>query len=100
MNSDIRVLGVPERDLETKSIFKGEEILEIGMVKTDILKSNLKGLAERLAHIFSTIETDRGFGLKQATIGVEISSSGGVTLIGSLKAGAKASVTLTFERRE
>jgi hypothetical protein len=100
MTNTIRVLGLAESKLKTKSIFGEREPLEIGAVQPELLKSKLKDLTDSLEDVFTAIETGGGFRLKEVTIGVEISSSGAVTLIGSLQAGAKAAATLTFGFRE
>jgi len=43
-------------------------------------------------------EQANDFKLKQVEVGIEVSAEGGVNLIGTMTAGAKAAITLTFER--
>lgn len=100
MEKTIRVLvaATPSGD-ETKSLLSSKDS---GLILKDIdiakLKSNLKQFTEGISEILPEIPSSGSIRLKQFTAGVELSAEGGVTLVGSLKAGAKASITLTFER--
>jgi len=48
--------------------------------------------------LFDGQEKSNDFKLKQIEVGIEISAEGGVNLIGTLTAGAKTAIKLTFER--
>ena len=63
------------------------------------LRNSFDKLSGDIKDIFAgAAQGDAACRLKEISVGVEISAEGAVTLIGSLSAGGKASITLTFER--
>jgi len=99
MSQSIRILAAPaDGALTTKGLAKSAAESVIADVDLDTLKANIEQLRAQVTQIFAAEEAQSGFRLKQVTAGIEISAQGGVCLIGSLTAGAKAAVTLTFER--
>ncbi len=99
MSQTIRILAAPaEGTLTTKGLAKSTAESVIADVDLDTLKTNLEQLRAQVAQLFAADQAEPGFRLKQVTAGIEISAEGGVRLIGSLTVGAKAAVTLTFER--
>lgn len=99
MEKEIRILVAPSTsEVGTKSLFgQGGIDATIQSISISKLKANLAALAEDISNMLPDIPQSQGMRLKQITAGVEISAEGGITLIGSLTAGAKAALTLTFE---
>lgn len=90
----------------TKGIFSSDEPqgsrAEAMLVELDAHK--LGGEMARTIQTIRTIVPDEdsdssGLLLKSVTVGLELSAEGGITLVGTLKAGAKAAITITFERK-
>ena len=99
MSRKIRILAAPaEDDTESKTIIGRRAEAVMAQVDINVLQRSLNQLSEDVGELLANAPTSEGFRLKQVTVGVEISAEGGVTLIGTLTAGAKAAVTLTFER--
>ncbi|WP_344897238.1 Pepco domain-containing protein [Actinomadura meridiana] len=66
-------------------------------VPIDILRENLRRTTDSLRSVLSGLTTgEDGLRLKEAHLGVEISSEGGIQLIGTAKVGAKANIVLVF----
>lgn len=83
-------------DDDTMSIFRrGDEETGIRLVSVDALRANLAKTAETLRKAFSEFSGDLGkLRLNEVQVGLEISASGGVHLIGT--AGLKGAITLIF----
>jgi hypothetical protein len=99
MSETIRVLAAPaDNGPSEKSI--GGRVAEAVTVDIDMatLQAGMARLRVQVAQLFAAEPEPQGFRLKQVTAGIEITAEGGVRLIGSLTASAKAAVTLTFER--
>lgn len=95
----IRIITSPEEQEEnSKGLFGSSTSERINEVDSDALKSNLNELITNLSGVLDNVQNNDGYKLKQFTVGVEISAKGGVSLIGKLEAGAKAAVTLVFEK--
>jgi hypothetical protein len=97
MSRTIRALVAPAPTAQTKGLTQRSPEAVLAEVDIDKLKASIEGLREDMAGLFAARD-DKGFALKQVSVGIEISAEGGITLIGSLTAGAKAAITLTFER--
>lgn len=68
-------------------------------VDVDTLKASLGDLASKLGQVIESVAArGGGLSLDSVEVGVEITAEGGVALVGSMKAGATASITLTFSR--
>jgi hypothetical protein len=98
MSTYIRTVVSSTSKVEEKGMLSKQTAQMVANVDTDSLKKNLNDLMENLSDVFSAQQERSPFGLKQVEVGVEITAEGGVNLIGSITAGAKASITLTFER--
>jgi hypothetical protein len=68
-------------------------------IDVDKLKVNLDHFVEDLGGVIAALKPPGGVSLREVELGIEISVEGGVNLIGSLTAGARAAVTLKFERK-
>ena len=82
----------------SKGIFGSSASNSVSEVDSAALTSNLNELITNLSGVLDKVQNNEGYKLKQFTVGVEISAKGGVSLIGKLEAGAKAAVSLVFER--
>ena len=71
----------------------GREIKEISVEK---LKESVSNLSGQISEVFSNIKKVGDFNLKQVQLSVSINAQGSFTLIGSVSAGIKGAVTLTF----
>lgn len=97
----IKVVNATESTAEsgTKSITRGTTPSQvISEINSEDLQQNLNALVGELGGVLNNVEQGQGFKLKQFTVGLEISAKGGVSLIAKLEAGAKAAITLTFEK--
>jgi len=82
----------------SKGIF-GDGALTIANIPLDKLKANLSDLIAKVGAVTADLATTpSGLTLKDLEVGIEITAEGGVNLIGSAKAGATASLKLTFVR--
>lgn len=86
---------------ETKSeghLGGGKKESKIGPkeIKADVLKENMSKLYGQVSEIMKDMKSVGDFKLQQVQLAVEISAEGGVSLIGTAKAGAKGAITLTF----
>jgi hypothetical protein len=84
-------------DTITKSVFATGGLASIADVPIGKLKSNLADIVAKLGMITADLESPASkYSLTELEVGLEISAEGGVSLIGTAKAGATASVKLTF----
>lgn len=84
---------------ESKSVLGKYSDAVLAEVDIEKLRGSFKKLSNDIQGLFAgTDQSNDGCRLKQIAIGVEISAEGGLTLIGSVTAGGKAAITLTFER--
>ena len=65
-------------------------------VPVDRLQQSLNELTGTLATLLEDVKAVGGFELSEVKVGVELSAEGGVNLIGSITAGAKGAMQLTF----
>jgi hypothetical protein len=98
MKNTIRTVVSSITVAEDKGLLSKPAIPFVTDVDLASLKQNLAKLSKDLSELFGAQSTDGAFTLKKMDVGVEITAEGGVNLIGSLTAGAKASISLTFER--
>jgi hypothetical protein len=100
MSRTIRVLAVPDPSrVATKGLLDSVPTAVLTDVDFDALKAGFEKLSRDIVDLFPALPDVKGYGLKQIEVGVEISTEGGVSLIGTLKVGGTAAITLTFERR-
>jgi hypothetical protein len=98
MANTIRTIVSPVSPSEEKGLLNRPMLPIVADVDLTSLKANLAKLTRDLSELFAAQPTDSAFSLTQIEVGVEITAEGGVNLIGSMTAGAKASISLTFER--
>lgn len=83
-------------DGDTMSIFRrGDGETGVSLIPVDALRANLAKTAETLRKAFEEFSGDLGaLRLNEVQVGLEISATGGVHLIGT--AGVKGAITLIF----
>ena len=83
-------------DGDTMSIFRrGDEGHRVSLIPVSVLRANLAKTAETLRKAFEEFSGDLGaLRLNEVQVGLEISATGGVHLIGT--AGVKGALTLIF----
>lgn len=98
MATTIRVLTVDRDRDQSKDLLPtvapADRLVDL---EVDKLAEEVKRTAESITTILTPLQEPReGLTLDEVQIGLEISAEGGVSLVGSLKAGAKAALTLIF----
>lgn len=80
----------------------GNKIAESVIKKFSVseLKSQVRDLSSDLNELFSDLSNTGKFQLDTIDVGLEISSEGGVNLIGHATVGASASIQLSFKKTE
>lgn len=91
----------PETGVGTKHPLRsghapGKKVSRSVPISVEALKENLHDTCAKFSQALKGIESVGGFELAEVTLQAEVSSQGGVKLIGSLEAGAKAAITLKF----
>lgn len=97
----IRVIAVPTAEESGAKTIVGDRAKAVLVeLDTDRFRKDLVKVAGVVESVLQSMK-DQSTGLcfRQIAVGLEVSAEGGVTLIGTLRAGAKAAITLTFERR-
>lgn len=76
--------------------------LETQLQKVDAgkFKDSLQSLTGQLSAMFDDISAVGNYNLNKVEVGLELSVEGGVALIGLAKAGAKATIKLTFDKNQ
>jgi len=98
MAKTIPVVVSARSNTESKALLgKGADAV-VAQVDVERVRANLDALTKDLAVMFETLKAPESFSLKEVEVGLEITAEGGVNLIGTLTVGAKAAVTLKFER--
>lgn len=75
----------------------GSSMLKRVAVDTEVLTSSVRDMTETLSSTFNEARSVTGATLDEATVSLEISAEGGVSLIGSAKAGIKGAIELKFK---
>lgn len=67
-------------------------------IPVTVLRENLSRAAAALREVFKEFAEDEhdALRLREAHVGLEISGSGGVSMIGTAQVGSKAAITLVF----
>ena len=95
--SDTLTVIVAKSDMN-KGIFDSGSLVSVE-IPVERLKLGLSNLVAKLRMATADLAaTADGLSLKELEVGVELTAEGGVSLIGTAKAGATASLKLTFVR--
>lgn len=73
-----------------------DESRQVRNLSTDRLTSSLMDIREGLDEVFASINAVGKFELNEVKLTLEVTAKGGFALIGSVEAGARGGVTLTF----
>ena len=92
----VRVEAAPEKGPYDAVLGPPLGIETLREIQVDKLRESFSSLSKNISQILQDIRAIGAYRLKEVQLEVEISSEGGVHLIGSLKAGAKGAIKLTF----
>ncbi|MFO1429395.1 MAG: hypothetical protein U1F76_04530 [Candidatus Competibacteraceae bacterium] len=94
--STIPVIIEPVSELEGGTLGLEEIAGRVTQIDADVLRKSISNLAGQITALFEDIKAVGSYKLTTVQVQLEITTEGGVALIGSLKAGAKGAITLTF----
>lgn len=93
----ISIIGKDSCELEPKG--KAETHFSYRNLPINTLQANLTDFITRLGTSFENIKTEMSnYALDEIEINVEVSASGGISLVGSIEAGATGGIMLRFKR--
>jgi hypothetical protein len=101
MDSIPFLVALPEKagENEEMGMFSNlERDADIGLrqIPVDVLRSNLANISLSVLNVLEDIKQVGRFKLKEVTLEVEVSASGGVSLIGTANLGGKGAISLKF----
>ena len=88
------------RGEDTMGLFgRGDAPVRLREIPAHILQESLKRTISALSSVLGEVgEESAGMPLREVQIGVEVSASGGVQLIGTAQAGTTGAITLIFRK--
>lgn len=89
-------LDLENEERDQMGIFQPESPIRLQQIPIDVLKENLHSISEEMANVLGEIKHVGQFKLKEITMQVEISASGGISIIGTASIGGKGAITLKF----
>ncbi|OBG19355.1 hypothetical protein [Mycobacterium sp. 852002-51057_SCH5723018] len=92
---------LPAGDVEEQSLFSRtpKAVAKPVEIDAEVLRKNIEDITSQLEHVLEgQAKRDSGFGLDSFTVGLAIEGKGKVFLVAEV--GVKASIELTFKRRE
>ena len=95
------VLDDDSADTETMGglFHRGEATIALREIPAAVLKASLKRTISMLNSVLSEVADESpGMRLQEVQIGIEVSASGGIALIGTAQAGTTGAITLVFHR--
>lgn len=92
----ILVSKVDSFDGQTKALFLPDADTILEHIPIEKLQANLSNVCMGLTRALSDIKEVGNFRLKEVSIQVEVTASGGVNLIGTATLGGKGAITLKF----
>jgi hypothetical protein len=75
---------------------RSESDIGLKQIPADVLKNNLANISASILNVLADIDQVGKFRLKEVTLEVEVSASGGVSLIGTANMGGKGAISLKF----
>ena len=94
--STIPVIVEPVSELEGGTLGLEEIAGRVTQIDADVLRQSINNLTGQITALFEDIKAVGSYKLTTVQVQLEVTAEGGVALIGSLKAGAKGAITLTF----
>jgi hypothetical protein len=92
----VRVEAAPEEGPYTEVLGRSIGIEGLREIEVGKLRQAFSRLSTQISEVLQDIKAVGAFHLKAVEVEVEVSSEGGVNLVGSLKAGVKGAIKLTF----
>jgi hypothetical protein len=92
------IIKLPSEDEKSDQmgIFQPDSLIGLQQIPVAVLKKNLRSISEEMVKILDEIKHVGQFKLKEITMQVEISASGGISIIGTASIGGKGAITLKF----
>jgi hypothetical protein len=75
---------------------RSESKIGLKEIPLEVLKNNLANISRSMIKVLEDVKHIGQFRLKEITLQVEVSSEGGINLIGTVNLGGKGAITLTF----
>ncbi len=75
---------------------RSDSKIGLKQIPIDVLKKNLANVSHSMVSVLEEVKNIGRFKLKEITLQVEVSSDGGINLIGTANLGGKGAITLTF----
>lgn len=101
MSEQIPILVVKQPTV-AKTLGSSRGAAEAVIEKIDVskLRQSITDLNRQISEFFGDIKDIGAFKLKEIEVSVEISAEGGIHLIGTMQAGARGAISLTFAAPE
>lgn len=94
----LSILGRDDGIIQSKGFYK-QSPLKFGEIPIDIFQANLAAFVKNLGKVFDkAISPMANYELNEIEINVDISVTGGISLIGSVEAETSGGLTLKFKR--
>ena len=94
----VSILGRDSVITQSKGIYR-QSPLKYGEIPIDIFQTNLATFIKNLSKVFdSAIPSMANYELNEIEINVDVSVTGGISLIGSVEAETSGGLTLRFKR--
>lgn len=93
------VLEEEPDEQDSMGLFRGDAAVVLRKIPLDTLRASLKPVVATLSALFDELaDGSPGVQLREAQVGVQVSASGGVQLIGTTQLGATGVLTLIFRK--
>jgi hypothetical protein len=94
------VLEEEPEEQDSMGLFRrGDAPVVLRDIPLDVLRASLKPVVASLRSLFDELgDGSPGVQLREAQVGIQVSASGGVQLIGTAQAGATGVLTLVFRK--
>ena len=96
----ISIIGRDSQPIQSKGLYN-QTLFKQRALSIDVLRTNLSAFIESMSAIFDqTTASINNYELNEIEVNVDVSVTGGVSLIGSVDAGAAGGITLKFKRKQ
>lgn len=84
-------------DQDSMGLFDGERVVRLSQIPVTVLRENLRATMATLRSVLDEAASGAGrLRLREVQVGLEVSATGGINLIGTAAVGATGAITLTF----
>jgi hypothetical protein len=88
-----------ERDSMGRLFRRDDAAVVLRNIPLDTLRASLRPIVAALRSLFEELaDGSSGVQLREAQVGIEVSASGGIQLVGTAQIGAKGAITLVFRQ--